>query len=145
MRGYSIVAVEKIKKYGNFDGVMRACHAYGANLVVHGDVYKRGPQDTSAATRHIPTIQTENILSACPNNATKVAVEITDSAVPMHKFKHPEQGFYIFGPESGSVNEKIIEQCDEVIYIPTKFSMNLAACVNVVLFHRNATREEWPA
>lgn len=144
MRGYSIIAVERIQKYGNFDGVMRACHAHGANLIAHGDVYKRGPQDTSAAGRHIPVIQTEDILSLCPKNATKIVVEIAESAKPIMEFEHPERGFYIFGPESGSVNQNIIEQCDEVIYIPTLFSMNLAACVNTILFHRNLTRGEWP-
>lgn len=144
MRGYSIVAVERVQKYGNFDGVMRACHAHNANLIVHGDVYKRGPQDTSSASRHIPTIQCEDILSACPKEATKVVVEITDSARVIETFKHPERGFYIFGPESGSVSSEILAECDDVIYIPTAFSMNLAACVNVVLFHRNLTRGEWP-
>ena len=51
-------------------------------------------------------------------------------------FRHPERAFYVFGPEDGSLTEKTLSICQDVVYVPTKASMNLAATVNVVLYDR---------
>ena len=51
-------------------------------------------------------------------------------------FIHPEQAYYIFGPEDGSLKSEILDRCDHVVYIPTIGCMNLAATVHVVLYDR---------
>ncbi|MFH7439550.1 TrmH family RNA methyltransferase, partial [Pseudomonas syringae pv. tagetis] len=53
---------------------------------------------------------------------------------------HPDRALYIFGPEDGSLDQEIPDWCEDVVYIPTEGCMNLAATVNVVLYHRMAKR-----
>ena len=67
-----------------------------------------------------------------------VCVELAIDAVPLPGFIHPENAFYIFGPEDGSIDQDIIDRADEVVYIPTIGCMNLAATVNVLLYDRLA-------
>jgi tRNA(Leu) C34 or U34 (ribose-2'-O)-methylase TrmL len=51
---------------------------------------------------------------------------------------HPERAFYVFGPEDGTLGTRHLSKCVRKIMVPTKFCMNLAATVNVVLYDRLA-------
>ena len=52
-------------------------------------------------------------------------------------YKHPERAFYIFGPEDGTLGERVLSWCRDVVYVPMEAGcMNLAAIVNVVLYDR---------
>jgi tRNA(Leu) C34 or U34 (ribose-2'-O)-methylase TrmL len=51
---------------------------------------------------------------------------------------------YIFGPEDGTIEQDVIDQCDYVVYIPTIGCMNLAATVNVLLYDRLAKVTKMP-
>jgi tRNA(Leu) C34 or U34 (ribose-2'-O)-methylase TrmL len=53
-------------------------------------------------------------------------------------FQHPDKVLYIFGPEDGTLNQRLIDRADAVVYVPTTGCMNLAATVNVVLYDRMA-------
>ncbi|GAA6133601.1 RNA methyltransferase [Oceaniserpentilla sp. 4NH20-0058] len=67
-----------------------------------------------------------------------VCIELVEGATPLPEFEHPESALYIFGPEDGNIGQKIINQADEVVYVPTIGCMNLAATANVVLYDRMA-------
>ena len=43
-----------------------------------------------------------------------------------------------FGPEDGTLGPEILAWCRDVVYVPTRYCMNLAATVNVVLYDRAA-------
>lgn len=117
---------------------MRAAYCYGAGLVVIQGVYKRYSTDTVAAHRHIPTVLCTDILTNIPYDCVPVAVEIVEGARPLPSYTHPQRAFYIFGPEGGSLPERILKGCRDVVSIPTRACMNLAATVNVVLYDRAA-------
>jgi tRNA(Leu) C34 or U34 (ribose-2'-O)-methylase TrmL len=53
-------------------------------------------------------------------------------------FVHPENAYYIFGPEDSSIKKELLDHCLHVVYIPTIGCMNLAATVHVVLYDRMA-------
>jgi tRNA C32,U32 (ribose-2'-O)-methylase TrmJ len=53
-------------------------------------------------------------------------------------FQHPDQALYIFGPEDGTIDQAVIDEADDVVYVPTVGCMNLAASVNVLLYDRLA-------
>jgi tRNA(Leu) C34 or U34 (ribose-2'-O)-methylase TrmL len=101
-------------------------------------------QDTKGMRHKIPTIAVEDLLAMTPKGATPVVIELAENAVPLPAFEHPDNAYYIFGPEDGSVPANILAQCKHVVYIPTFTSMNLAATANVVLYDRLAKRE-YPA
>lgn len=44
----------------------------------------------------------------------------------------------IFGPEDGTLGERVLSWCRDVVYVPTDRCMNLAATVNVILYDRAA-------
>jgi len=81
-----------------------------------------------------------------PHDCTPVAVEITDNAMDLTTFVHPERAYYIFGPENGSVRPEILKKCPYTVKIPTTMSLNLGMTVNIVMYDRLAkmTRSRYP-
>lgn len=138
-RGYCAVALMDPKTEMNMGSALRACGIYGAAMmVVQGTRFKRCATDTMKAWRHLPVIETDNLRESIPYDCIPVAVELTPRARSMVGYTHPERAFYIFGPEDSSLGEKTLSWCRDVIYVPTSGCMNLAACVNVVLYDRMA-------
>ena len=136
MSGFSAVGLYNPKNPLNVGEALRACGCYGAAMIaVSGIRYRRACTDTQAAHRHIPLIECDDLRNVIPFGASVVAVDLIDGATPLAGFKHPKSAFYIFGPEDGTLN---ISWADEIVYIPTKYCMNLAATVNVVLYDRQA-------
>jgi tRNA(Leu) C34 or U34 (ribose-2'-O)-methylase TrmL len=131
------IGLHQPKTPANVGSVLRAAHAYGAQMVATtGRRYHRTGTDTSRAFAHIPLVETTDLLKVIPFNAVPVAVELRDDARSLFSYTHPRSAYYIFGPEDGSVPVEIVSQCRDVVYIPTKYCMNLAATVNVVLYDR---------
>jgi tRNA(Leu) C34 or U34 (ribose-2'-O)-methylase TrmL len=96
------------------------------------------------AYRHIPTLYSDSLHDVIPVDCVPVAVDLIDGAKSLVTYKHPERAFYIFGPEDGTLGKAVTDWCRDVIYIPTNHCMNLAACVNVVLYDRMAKQEKQP-
>ena len=139
MRGYSAIGLINTKTEANVGGALRACSCYGASLVaIQGKRYKKESTDTPSSWLHIPTIQTDSLRDVIPYDCVPVAIEITEDARSLIHFTHPERAFYIFGPEDGSIPKEVLSWCKFVVKIPTKYCMNLASTVNVVLYDRLA-------
>jgi tRNA(Leu) C34 or U34 (ribose-2'-O)-methylase TrmL len=142
MRGYACVGLDNPKSSINVGSAMRAVGVYGASfLACSGRRFKAGPTDTMKHHRHIPFIRVSNLQSIIPFNCVPVAVDLIDEAIPLHKYKHPERAFYIFGAEDATLGKRITSWCRDIIYIPTNRCMNLTATVNVVLYDRFAKME----
>jgi tRNA(Leu) C34 or U34 (ribose-2'-O)-methylase TrmL len=126
----------------NVASILRAAGCYGVSSVFYtGQRYARAKEfnaDTKAFHRIIPTIGVDSLVESIPVGATVVAIELSEGAIPLPEFTHPDNAFYIFGPEDGSIDQDILKVCDEVVYIPTFSCMNLAATANVVLYDRLA-------
>ena len=126
----------------NVGSILRACGCFGAASVFYtGERFNHASKfnaDTKKMRRQIPTVGTDDLLAMKPSGAQTVIVELVEGAVPLPDFVHPENAFYIFGPEDGTVPAELVEQGDHVVYIPTRNSLNLAATANVVLYDRLA-------
>lgn len=124
----------------NVGMVMRAAGCYQASGIFYsGTRFDRAQKfhtDTKNVQSHIPLLGVENLLDAVPAGTTLVAIELIEGAIPLMDFVHPENAFYLFGPEDGSIKKEVLQQCAHVVYIPTIGCMNLAATVNVVLYDR---------
>lgn len=142
-RGYYGVGLLNPKTEANVGGVMRACGNYGAAfMAVQGKRFKNCRTDTMKAWRHLPVHEVENLRAAIPFGCVPVAVELVASARSLVGYTHPERAFYVFGPEDSTLGKEVLGWCRDVIYIPTNCCMNLAACVNVVLYDRLAKAEK---
>lgn len=128
------------KSPSNVGGVLRAAGCYNAHEVFFtGNRYLNAQKfhtDTKNVITRIPLTQTHSLQDAKPEGAKVVVIELIEGATALFEFQHPENAFYIFGPEDGSVPKDILTWCDEVVYIPTIGCMNLAATCNVVLYDR---------
>jgi tRNA(Leu) C34 or U34 (ribose-2'-O)-methylase TrmL len=139
-----VIGLVNPKSPENVGMVLRAAGCYEADKVFYTGVrYNRARQfftDTKNAHEKIPIQCVDDLLAAAPVGVKIIAVELIEGAVPLMHFEHPEQAYYLFGPEDGSLSQSILDACDSVVYIPTIGCMNLAATVNVVLYDRLAKR-----
>lgn len=130
------------KSPSNVGAVLRAAGCYGAEQVFFtGTRYLNAQKfhtDTKNVVQRIPLTSVTDLALAKPKGATVVVIELIEGATPLPEFVHPENAFYIFGPEDGSISKDVLKWCDEVVYIPTIGCMNLAATCNVVLYDRLA-------
>lgn len=124
----------------NVASILRAAGCYGVASVFYTGQRYRFAKDFNADTKSfykvIPTIGVDNLREVVPEGASVVAVELVEGATPLPVFEHPENAFYIFGPEDGSVGTNTLSWCDHVVYVPTYSCMNLAATANVLLYDR---------
>lgn len=124
----------------NVGMVMRAAGCFEVDAVFYSgarfDRARKFATDTKNAQSKIPLTHIDNLPEAPVADAKFVAIELIEGAVPLMDFVHPEQAYYIFGPEDGSLKKDILDSCDHVVYIPTIGCMNLAATVHVVLYDR---------
>lgn len=136
-RGYSAVGLFCPKNNYNIGGVLRAAACFDVSIVtVYGKRYKKHSSDTAQAWKHTPFIETDDLFSLIPYSCVPVAIELVANARSLCNYTHPERAYYIFGPEDGSLGNNILSKCRDIVYIPTNICMNLAACVNVVLYDR---------
>lgn len=138
----STIGLINPKSPTNVGGVLRAAGCYNANHVFFtGTRYlnaKKFHTDTKNVIERIPLTPIDSLKDAKPEGATVVVIELIEGATPLPEFIHPDNAFYIFGPEDGSISKDILKWCDEVVYVPTIGCMNLAATCNVVLYDRLA-------
>ena len=82
----------------------------------------------------------ENVGAVMRAGCTPVLVDLIEGATSLPDYVHPARAFYIFGPEDGTLDPARFKAVQEVIYVPTRGCMNLAASVNVILYDRLAKR-----
>lgn len=138
-RGYFGVGLISPKTPHNVGAVLRAAQCFNAAFVVTtGRRYQRACTNTMNAERHLPLFDAQlgDIFEHVPYDCEPVAVDLVEGAEPLDLFRHRERAFYIFGPEDGTLGKNITDRCARKIVIPSRFCLNLAAAVNVVLYDR---------
>jgi tRNA(Leu) C34 or U34 (ribose-2'-O)-methylase TrmL len=137
MRGYAAIGLHNPKTPANVGSVLRAAGCYGAAMVaMTGSRFKKAATDTTDQWKHRPLIETQDLRLVIPYDCVPVAVDLIPGALALPDYKHPERAFYIFGPEDGTLGHAVLSWCRDVVYVPTNGCLNLAACVNVVLYDR---------
>jgi tRNA(Leu) C34 or U34 (ribose-2'-O)-methylase TrmL len=145
-RGYGCIALDRPKDSVNVGHVLRAALGFEARMVILAgadpeiDVQKL-KTDPGRAYRHVPVMRVGDIFEVLPEDCTPVAIELTDDAVDLPNFVHPERACYIFGPENGSIAPEVLDRCSMTVKIPTVMSLNLGMTVNIVLYDRLAKRD----
>lgn len=143
MRGFSAIGLVNPKTRENVGSALRAAGCYDVSLVVVSGMRPehymgRICTDTQKAYRHIPVQRIADVMDAVPFDCVPVAVDLVPNAKSLVTFVHPERAFYIFGPEDGTLGKAVTDRCKYAVQVPTRYCMNLAATVNVILYDRLA-------
>lgn len=140
MRGYFAVGVDGISKPMNLGNLLRIAHAFGASFFFTVDAKVALPQamsDTSKAEGHLPVYQYGSAEELrLPEGCQLVGVEITAEAVELPSFRHPARAAYIFGSERLSLSKGVLQSCEHVVRIPTRFSINVGMAGAIVMYDR---------
>jgi len=147
VRGYFGIGVWRFSKVMNAGNLFRTAHAFGASFVFTIDAtYKvrKAKSDTSAAPRNIPWYDFDAPEDFhMPEDCKLVGVELTDDAIDLPRFHHPQSAAYVLGPERGSLGGDLLERCDHVVRIPTKFCINVATAGAIVMYDRVMTHGQF--
>lgn len=149
MRGYYGVGVEGISKPMNVGAIMRTAHAFGASFVFTiGAVYAKregGRADTSDAPEHLPLHEYDALEDfRLPRGCELVGIELIEESADLPSFRHPRQAAYVLGPERGSLSPALVERCDHVVKIPTRFCVNVSVAAAIVMYDRALTLGRFP-
>ena|SRR5215471_10231555 len=140
MRGYFAVGVDGISKPMNLGNLMRIAHAFDASFFfsINAQVKLSDAQsDTSKLQGTIPVYTFRSAADfRLPAGCRLVGVEITDDAVELPRFRHPQRAAYVFGAERMSLSADVLERCEFVVKIPTRFSINVGMAGAIVLYDR---------
>ena len=141
MRGYFGVGVEGISKPMNLGSLLRSAHAFGASFAftigAAFDARAAAQADTSAAVASLPfQAHTDLAGFTLPHGCRLVGIELMDEAAELPSFTHPLQAAYVLGAERASLSPALLERCDFVVRIPTRFSINLAIAGTLVMYDR---------
>jgi tRNA(Leu) C34 or U34 (ribose-2'-O)-methylase TrmL len=128
----------------NVGSVLRAAGNFRVDRVFYtGQRYPRAvkrnpttPNMSRKVSQNIPISGVSCVIDDAPENMAIICVEFAENAIALPEFQHPDNAFYVFGPEDGTISQDVIDRADAVIYVPTIGCMNLAATVNVVLYDR---------
>ena len=142
MRGYFAIGSERMSKAMNLGALMRTANAFGASYVftirAEHRLREAYAADTSKTAGQIPWYDYDSIEELkMPRGCQLVGVELTDDAVMLPTFRHPLQAAYILGPEKGSLSPGILQRCDHVVKIPTKFCINVSLAGALVMYDRH--------
>jgi len=140
MRGYFGIGVEGLTKPMNAGNLYRSAHAFGASFVFtlasNYDPVVRN-SDTSDTVGQVPFYSFASLESMrLPNGCALIGVELADEAVDLPSFRHPRCAAYVLGMERGGLSAAVIDCCDHVVRIPTRFSLNLASAGAIVMYDR---------
>ena len=150
MRHYFGIGAEEISKPMNLGALMRTAHAFGASFFftinAAPKVREAYNADTSRSFDHLPYYAFERVEDVLlPKGCTLVGVELTDDAVELPAFKHPNKAAYVFGRERGSLSPALLSRCAHVVKIPTKFSLNVGLAGALVMYDRVIALGGYPA
>lgn len=138
-RGYCGIGVWHPKVGANIGTLIRSAHAFDVDFVF--TIGRRYGKQASARSqdRHIPVLNFPTVdawRSAMPSNARLIAVEITDDAVDLPSFSHPERAVYLLGAEDHGLSPTMLRGC-QVVRIPgASRCLNVATAGSIVLYDR---------
>ena len=140
-RGYFAIGAEGISKPMNAGAIFRTAHAFDAAFVFTVDaIYARREgslADTSAAHLHLPFYSFPDVASMMlPSDCRLVGVELTDDSIDLPSFRHPSRAAYVLGPERGSLSPAMVERCEFVVKIPTRFCVNVSVAAAIIMYDR---------
>tara|TARA_B100000686_G_C16685059_1_gene914253 strand:+ start:624 stop:1160 length:537 start_codon:yes stop_codon:yes gene_type:complete len=140
MRGYFGIGIEGVSKAINAGNLLRTAHAFGASffftVAANCDV-SNSKSDTSFSAAQMPFYPFDNIEAMrLPKGCVLIGIEIDNGAIELPSFRHPRCAAYVLGMERYGLSEEMVKCCEQIVKIPTQFSLNLATAGGIVMYDR---------
>ena len=140
-RGYFGIGVVNVKFEVNIGTLYRSAYVYGADFIYTvGKRYRKQCSDTTKAFKHIPLfhfIDVGDLVEHLPYTCRLVGIELTDDAVLLDTFIHPERCCYLLGAEDSGLPAKVINRCHEIVKLPGRYCLNVSTAGSIVLYDRH--------
>ena len=139
-RGYFGIGAEGISKPMNFGNLARTAYGFGASFVFTvspGRRVETPDSDTPNSQNHMPWYSYKTVGEMqFPQGCRLVGIELTDEAINLPSFRHPTSAAYVLGPENGSLSPEIMDKCEFIVKIPTRFCLNVATAGAIIMYDR---------
>ena len=133
--------MEGVSKSANVGALLRTGHAFGASFIftigAGWDARAARTADTADTPLHVPMWRYPSVAElSLPQRCALVGIELLEDAVDLPSFRHPLNAAYVLGPERSGLSAELLQCCDHVVRIPTRFALNLAVAGALVLYDR---------
>jgi tRNA G18 (ribose-2'-O)-methylase SpoU len=140
-RGYFGIGAEGVSKSANIGALLRTGHAFGAafcfTIGSGWDARAARTADTADTPLHVPMWRYPTLAElSLPRGCVLVGIELLDDAIDLPSFRHPLNAAYVLGPERFGLSADLLQRCDHIVRIPTRFALNLAVAGALVLYDR---------
>jgi tRNA G18 (ribose-2'-O)-methylase SpoU len=140
MAGYVGIGIFHNKSKRNIGTLWRSAQLFNAAFVFTIQMrYKWQPSDVLKTWRNIPFFHyddLEDFKQHLPYDSELIGIELTDEAMDIITFKHPKRCVYLLGAEDTGLPVEILKQCNSIIKLPGKYSMNVSTAGSIVLYDR---------
>lgn len=137
---YFGIGIENYKYDENVGTLWRTAFIFGASFIFTiGKEYKRQRTDTVNCAKQIPMFHFEKIedfIRFKPLDVVLIGIEMLKEALPISKFVHQKNSIYLLGSESKGLSDKAIKECNHIIQLPGKYSLNVSVAGSIVIFDR---------
>jgi len=138
--GFFGIGCLNMKNTLNYGTLFRTAQLFNADFIfLIGKRFKKQSSDTMKSYKHMPLFEFKNFKDFkdhMPYSCPLVGIEMTESATPINKYKHPKQACYLLGAEDNGLTNEAINSCRDIISLPTKRSLNVSVAGSIVLFDR---------
>lgn len=139
-RGFFGVGCIGMKTSENYGTLFRTANILGADFMfLIGTRFKKQCTDTTKSYRHIPTFiykDFEDFNSHRPFGCELVGIELSDEAINLKDFNHPERCAYLLGAEDNGIPKSVLYKCNHLVVLDGEMSMNVAVAGSIVLYDR---------
>ena len=147
MKGFFGVAVYHPKTEANVGTLWRTATAYQAALIatVGPRRYQHQAGDTCKTPLHKPMFKFDDfddLLTHLPFGCQVIGVELSDRAVDLTSFRHPDSAIYLLGAEDHGIPENVLDRCHHVVKVPypADWSLNVSVAGSLVIHDRYVKR-----
>lgn len=124
----------------NIGTLWRSAYILGASFIFTVDrKYKAQSSDVTSAWTRIPLYHyttIDELIANLPYSAKLIGVELTETAVMLDGFCHPDRAVYLLGNEQIGLPKSVLKRCHDIIKLPGNYSLNVAVAGSLVAYDR---------
>lgn len=154
MNGWFAIGVQRPKTAVNHGTLWRSAASLGAAYIFTiGRRFEKESSDVTNSWTKIPVFHYrtfDEFLANRPYDAPLIGVELTEGAVSLETYRHPDRAIYLLGPEDGSLSLEAQLACRDIVKFNSAWCLNVATAGSIVMYDRqtkSAVRqlEKWGA